>query len=376
MVPWIKSKGGVERAILRLLNDDKCSVDVYTFDYEKDKTFEEFKNYKIHQIGWFKNGTFLTKGLKLFLNTIFYRIKGLYRYDIFMISTAGIAEFAVFRNPHRNTVALTHTPLRVAHNMYEYYKNRSLKYRVILPPAVMIYRVLEKLAWKHIDYAIVFSEEVKNRLTKYGIIDSSRIFKIGPHVDYSNIKRSGRSEKIIFYSGRFISYKRQDLAVRAFKRSSLKNKGFKLVIGGFVEDREYFDKVKRLAEGDDSIVIKQNLSESELKGLYSKCYATLFLAINEDTGLVPLESLAYGKPVISVNEGGPKEFIKNGVNGLLVAATETGVTNALDKIAKESLYARLRKGAIMSPQYDEETMLSKFNAAVKSILSWENRKLK
>ncbi|MEM3192199.1 MAG: glycosyltransferase, partial [Candidatus Parvarchaeota archaeon] len=39
---------------------------------------------------------------------------------------------------------------------------------------------------------------------------------------------------------------------------------------------------------------------------------------NEDFGLVPLESMASCKPVISFNEGGPKETILDGITGFLV----------------------------------------------------------
>jgi alpha-1,3/alpha-1,6-mannosyltransferase len=44
----------------------------------------------------------------------------------------------------------------------------------------------------------------------------------------------------------------------------------------------------------------------------------LYTPINEDYGLVPLEAMASGKPVISVNEGGPRDTIINGKTGFLV----------------------------------------------------------
>lgn len=372
-VPWLKSKGGVERVILNILKDEHCRFDVYTFDYESDRTFEGFKKYKIHVMGRSKNGSFLFKGIGLFFNLISHKIKNLEKYDIFLISTGGIAEFTVFKNKHRNTVALTHTPLRAAHTMYGYYKN-SLKYKILLPPAVFLYRLLEKRAWRHIDHALVLSDEVKTRLIKYGLIKSDKIFKLGPQADYSEVKSSKKNEKIILYASRFIPYKRQDLAIKAFKSSSLKEKGFKLVLGGFIEDRAYFERLKKLAYADDSVIIKTDLTDSDLKKLYSASYATLFLAINEDTGLVPLESLAYGKPVISVNEGGPREFIKNNINGILVQANEKSIARALDRIADKKLYKKLRSGALNSPKYDEKKWISNFNNALDSILAWEKKK--
>ncbi|EQD58487.1 Glycosyl transferase, group 1 domain protein [mine drainage metagenome] len=44
----------------------------------------------------------------------------------------------------------------------------------------------------------------------------------------------------------------------------------------------------------------------------------MYTPINEDYGLVPLEAMASGKPVIAVNEGGPRSTIVNGKTGFLV----------------------------------------------------------
>ncbi len=367
-VPWIKSKGGVERTILRILENPLYECDVYTFFYNKKSTFEEFNKYNINVIGKLNSKGFIGKGLGLFLKLLSTKIKGLEEYDIFIVSTAGIAEFITIRNKHKKTVALCHTPLRVAHTMYDYYKKEGLKNKIILPVAIPIYKAFEKTSWKNIDSAVVLSKEVKNRIINYGLLPDKKIFDIGPHVDYSNIKKTHyKTEKIIFYPSRFIKYKRQDLAVKSFNLSGLAKLGFKLVIAGFAEDEKYFSKIKSMET--NSIIIKKNLSEKELDDLYSRCYATIFLAINEDTGLTPLESLAYGKPVISVNEGGPKEFIKNGKNGLLVDANERSISNALIKITNSKFYAKLVNGAKNSKRYDEKEFMKNFDEAIETILT-------
>jgi glycosyltransferase involved in cell wall biosynthesis len=366
-VPWLKSKGGVERIVLSILKDKRYCIDLYTLGYDKEKTFSDFKEFKVRQIGSANTNGFLRKGAGLFFGLLTKKIKNLDKYDIFMISTAGIAELAVFRNRHSLTIALTHTPLRVAHSMYNYYRTSSLKFRMSLPILVPIYRILERNAWKHISYAIVLSDEVRSRLVGYKLIDSNRIFKIGPNADFGKHSK-GRVDKVIFYPSRFIPYKRQDLAVKAFIKSKLPSLGFKLVIGGFVESESYFKTLKELSAGRSDIIIERDISEKRLRELYSKCYATLFLAINEDTGLVPLESLAYGKPVVSANEGGPREFIKNGVNGILVEANEADLAGALNKILDKRYYENLRKGALNSPVYDERLMIKNLDTAIDNII--------
>ncbi len=366
-VPWIKSKGGVERAILKVLEDKKYDCDVYTFFYDKDRTFTDFNRYNVVVLGRAEPKGFIGRGIGLFSRMIFTKIKNLEEYDIFMISTAGIAEFITFRNRHKKTVAMCHTPLRTAHTMYDYYRNENLKNRVLLPLIIPIYRLLERSAWKRIDYSIVFSEEVKRRIVEYRLLPGDRIFNLGPHVNYSRIKKARiQTEKIIFYPSRFIKYKRQDLAVKAFNLSGIAKYGFKLVIAGFAEDEKYFQRIKSMESG--SIVVRSDLSEEELNRFYSGCYATLFLAINEDTGLTPLESLAYHKPVISVNEGGPKEFIKDGINGMLVNADEKNIADALKRITDKTFYLKLVKGAKNSERYDEKRFTKNLDNAISVIL--------
>ncbi|MGC9190774.1 MAG: glycosyltransferase, partial [Candidatus Micrarchaeia archaeon] len=63
-------------------------------------------------------------------------------------------------------------------------------------------------------------------------------------------------------------------------------------------------------------------SEQKIIELYSNSTAVLFTAMNEDYGLVPLEAMASSKPVISVNEGGPKETIIQGKTGYLANSPE------------------------------------------------------
>jgi alpha-1,3/alpha-1,6-mannosyltransferase len=64
-----------------------------------------------------------------------------------------------------------------------------------------------------------------------------------------------------------------------------------------------------------------------MRKLYSNCYATLFCAIEEDWGIVPVESMASHKPCISINEGGPTYSIVDSKTGFLV--------NSVDEMANK-----------------------------------------
>jgi glycosyltransferase involved in cell wall biosynthesis len=58
-------------------------------------------------------------------------------------------------------------------------------------------------------------------------------------------------------------------------------------------------------------------TDAELRALYERCTAVLFTAFNEDWGIVPLEAMAAGKPVVAVNRGGPSETVLHGETGYL-----------------------------------------------------------
>ncbi len=63
---------------------------------------------------------------------------------------------------------------------------------------------------------------------------------------------------------------------------------------------------------------KQRLSDEQLAAEYSASLVTLCISFNEPFGLVPLESMACGTPVLAVNEGGYKETVINAKTGWLL----------------------------------------------------------
>lgn len=110
------------------------------------------------------------------------------------------------------------------------------------------------------------------------------------------------SEDYYLTVGGLIPKKRIDWQIKAFA-----NSGEKLVIVGEGMER---GRLEKLAVGcNTNVEFRQRLSDEELRDLYARCKAFIFSAIDEDFGLVPLEAMASGKPVICVNEGGPLEYL-------------------------------------------------------------------
>jgi glycosyltransferase involved in cell wall biosynthesis len=138
-------------------------------------------------------------------------------------------------------------------------------------------------------------------------------------------------ERFFFYPSRIVPEKELEYAIEAFKLFASRQNAkagsakpgsgdWKLIIAGSLSKRpehlNYLKKLQGLCTKD--ITIETNVSEERLLDLYSRCYATLFTPVDEDYGLIPLESMASSKPCIARNEGGPRETIIDGRDGFLV----------------------------------------------------------
>jgi len=317
--PWIKSKGGSEKVILEILKSRKYDVDIYTWVYEPEHSFEDFKKFKINVIApkFLKKlgKSKILRGL-FFPASIFSKIP-LEKYDSFLIYTAGVGELIVFKNHKRGrTYIYSNTPLRYASkeivkwNLKNIYKNPFSKIIYLL--SVKIYNFFERMAWKKIDRAIFISEVSRKRAIEKNLTGENLSKIVYPPVNFQNQKK-GKSERgeYFLYLSRFNAPKRQDLLIKAWEVFSKKYPKENLVLAGHIENKKYFEKIKKLAKRSENVLIKPNLSDKEKQELYTKCKAVIFVPFKEDFGIVPFEALAFGKPVIGVDEGGYVELIRD-----------------------------------------------------------------
>jgi glycosyltransferase involved in cell wall biosynthesis len=314
--PWIKSRGGAERVVLEMVKE--LNADLYTWIYEPENTFDEFKNYDIKIIAPKIAKRFsrlkILRGL-IFLLSIFKKIP-LEKYNKFLISTSGVGEFVTFRNYKKGqTYAYVHTPLREADskitdwNLENIYKKKPLK-KIFYLFAIKIYKILEKKAWKKLDVLIFNSELSRQRAIERKLISTQKNYVVNPIVNLKKIKTQ-KPENYFIYPSRFNPPKRQDVLLKAWKEFVNKNPKYALIITGTIEGKNYYNELIKLKEKIKNVEIKTKVSDEELENLISKSLAGIFLGYQEDFGIVPLEILSAGKPLIAVNEGGYVDLIKN-----------------------------------------------------------------
>jgi glycosyltransferase involved in cell wall biosynthesis len=214
-----------------------------------------------------------------------------------------------------------HSPNREAFDLYSHrMKGRSTPSKALYWGCIQAYRLLENDTVPKIEHIFANSANTRARIKRYLRRDSEILH---PGVDAHDFSCES-FDRFFFYPSRITPEKRFEYAIDAFREFKARNKeraDWKLVIAGSLfadrpDHAAYYERMKRYLGSDGRIVI--DASADELSALYAKCYCVLYAPINEDFGIVPLEALASSKPVISVNEGGPREVVREGVDGFLV----------------------------------------------------------
>ncbi len=327
--PYVSLKGGFERVMLKIA--EHYSASIYTLEYNPKTTFPEFKNLDIKVIG--KDVPFsealpyrASQGLRYGYN--FYNLKITEDYDVL---NAHISPSEWIRHKNQRVLWYCHTPPREVFDLYsERMRYRSYKEKFLYSAMTKAYKLISHRVIKNIEAIAANSTNTQARILKYLGRESE---VINPGIDYEKFSNQG-DDKYFFYPSRILTNKRQDYVIEAFKRfNKSSKKRYRLIIAGTLsenpEHQAYYKKLISLSKGLD-IKIKTNITDKELSGLYSGSSAVLFSAINEDYGYVPLEGMASSKPVISVNEGGPRETILEGKTGFLV--------NSPKEMAEKMLY--------------------------------------
>lgn len=228
------------------------------------------------------------------------------KFDIIISSSHSCAK-GIITKPQTLHICYCHSPMRYAwdscHEYFEQFGVPALlrgKAKKILHEL----RIWDRLAAERVDSFIANSEHVKKRIWKYYKKDSTVIY---PPVETKmfSIKKSAFSEQYFLAVGRLTAYKRFDLLVDVFNDLKLPL----VIVGTGKQEKNLKKRAGRF------VTLLGTIPDHELSEIYSRAKALIFPQ-TEDFGIIPLEAMACGKPVIAFAQGGALETVVPGKTGL------------------------------------------------------------
>lgn len=226
------------------------------------------------------------------------------KYDL-VISTSN--SYAKGINATSMHICYCHTPMRYAwddcHKYLREFGYPSILKKVV-PFAMNYIRLWDRVSAERVNYYIANSQCVANRIKKYYRKDSTIIY---PPVDISHFQISDTIEDYFLIVSRLLPYKRFDIAIQAFKKLGIPLK----IIGEGPDEK----RLKKMARGVANIEFLGRLPDNKVEEYFSKCQAFIFPS-EEDFGIVQVEAMASGRPVIAYRAGGALEIVEEGKTGL------------------------------------------------------------
>lgn len=248
-------------------------------------------------------------------------------YDLVISSSHSFSSKAVKTNKETRHICYCYTPPRY---LYDIPSEHSLtkKDSVFTHYLFSWIRQLDLDASRHPDMYLAISDEVRRRIYRYYKRDSMVIY---PPVDVPKSYIAHPNGSYYVYIGRLTKTKGVHLAVSAC--TSLRRR--LLVVG----DGPEFSALHQLAGA--TITFKRTCGDREKKEIMRHARALLFPALNEDFGIVPVEAMGNGIPVIAHNSGGPKETIIHNKTGILFDKwTTEGLIDGIHTFEKMSFDAK------------------------------------
>lgn len=242
-------------------------------------------------------------------------------YDLIISSEAGPAK-GVIAPPNSVHICYCHSPMRYIWNMFHDYRQETgfLK-RFLMPPIAHYIRSWDVVSSQRVDHFVSNSRNVAQRISKYYHRDATVIPPPVSVADFYIDPNAGESDYDLMV-GELVAYKRPDLAVAAYNAM-----GRKLVIAG---GGEMLAAVRRDAGPTVTVLGPQPFDK--LRELYAGCRALIFPG-EEDFGIVPLEAMASGRPVVAYGRGGATETVVDGVTGLFFQEQSVAaITEAVERL--------------------------------------------
>jgi glycosyltransferase involved in cell wall biosynthesis len=299
---WLVSMRGGEK-VVEALCELFPQADIFTHVYIPENVSEIIRRHKV-------TTTFIQKlpasGKKyqsyLPLMPLALEKLDLRSYDLVISSESGPAKGVITR-PDTLHLCYCHTPMRYVWDMYhEYLETAGGITKKLMPYLIHYLRMWDYASAARVDHFVANSSFVAQRIRKCYRREAQVIH---PPVSTGDFRVSENLDDFYLMVGQLVRYKRTDIAVEAFNRS-----GKRLVIIGEGEHRPEMEKIAK-----SNITFMGRQPFPVIADHYGRCKALIFPGV-EDFGIVPVEAMASGRPVIAFRKGGALETVVENRTGL------------------------------------------------------------
>ena len=302
---WLVVNGGAEKvlkAILELYPD----ADIFSLvDFLSDSDRDAILGGKTAKTTFVQNLPFAKKHFRNYLPLFPKAIESfdLRGYNLIISSSWAVAK-GVKKVKNQLHICYCHTPIRYAWDLYdEYTANLKQPKKYLVQKTLKYIRDWDIKTLDRVDFFIANSNFVKKRIKRIYKRDATVIY---PPVNINKFKLYEKKENFYLTASRLVPYKKTKLIVEAFNNMPEKN----LVVIGTGEELK---AIKAIAKSNIKVLGYQK--DEVLIDFMQRAKAFVYAAV-EDFGIIPIEAMACGTPVIALNRGGTVETVIEGVNGV------------------------------------------------------------
>jgi glycosyltransferase involved in cell wall biosynthesis len=291
------------------------------------------------------------------------------KYKLIISSSHAVAK-GVRKRKNQLHISYCHSPMRYAWDEADYYlqeANLTSGFKGKLAQYVLKYlRKWDIKSAKDVDYFIANSNHIAGKIKR---IYNRHADVIYPPVDTQKFSLVIKKEDYYLTASRLVPYKRIDLIVDAF--ASMLDK--KLIVIGSGPEKE-----KILSKATPNVDVIGYQEFDSLKGYMEKAKAFVFAA-EEDFGIIVVEAMACGTPVIAGNYGGTSESVIDGKTGVLFPDQSVesiiSAVKKFEQISESLSYSEIRTHSEKFSRYTFEHNIKEYvNEKFKNFLHTKAKK--
>ncbi len=354
---WFVSYAGSERVVESLTNVWRDADVFVLFNLLNNEDQKIVVKDKVPHTSFLNKFKSIKKHHRKFLPLFPYAVEqfDLSDYDLIISSSHAVAK-GVLTNSNQLHICYCHTPIRYAWDlMHQYLREADLAsgLKGLIAKSILHYiRIWDSATANRPDFFIANSNYISRRILK---IYRRESFVIHPPVDTEKFKCEIEKDNYYLTASRLVPYKRIDLIAEAFTKMPDKKL---LIIGDGPEE----EKIK--AKSGENVDLLGYKSGESLVKYMQKAKAFVFAA-EEDFGIMIVEALSCGTPVIAFNKGGASETVADEVNGILYP--EQTANSIIDAVKRFELKENMFDPKIISnsaKKFDRKIFEEKIKAYV------------